>query len=81
MTSIAALTRQRREKMLKMRRGTIGFAEDRLPLKRQIIHKICSGIYRECVCETTPGKPPCERLEGIAQHIIDTVRRYDLGDK
>lgn len=86
MATVRELTRWRRKKMLKMRHGTVGFAEERLPLKRQVVHKICSGVYstdgvhasEACTCSKAPEKPACERMEGVAQHIIDLVRRYDL---
>jgi hypothetical protein len=80
MSTVRAITRQRREKMLQMRRGAFGLAEDQLPLKRQVVHKICTGVYgfQCCACEKAPDKPACDRIEGIAQHIIDLIRRYDL---
>lgn len=75
-----AQTHQRREKMLKLRRGTVGDAEEQLPIVRQVVQKICQGVYGhgQCACAKAPDKPACSQMEGTARHIVETVRRFDL---
>jgi hypothetical protein len=70
-------TRQRRQAIKKRAAPTIGQLLEQLPLEKRIAYAICRTYYRECACFRSPGKPACERMEGGARHIIDTVRLHD----
>jgi hypothetical protein len=72
-----ANTRQRRAAIKKRAAPTIEQLLEQLPLEKRIAYAICRTYYRECACWRAPHKPACERMEGGARHIIDTVRLHD----
>lgn len=81
MTALTARerTRRRRLEYAEERRREIAAREP--PLQRAVTHLVCKAQYHDCVCERALDKPACDRMEGAARYIIDTVRLHDLRAK
>lgn len=77
MTTARANTRQRRAEIKRRAAPTIGQLLEQMPLEKRVAYAVCMTYYSECACFRAPDKPACERMEGGARHIIDTVRHHD----
>ncbi len=80
MLTSRAHTRQRRAEALRRRAPTILEIRESRPLPVAVAHAICAGLYSDgCACDrsTNLSVAACDRMQGIAIHVIDVVRRHD----